>query len=80
MSGRPLLAELDVLARPLGDRDVELRIFEQRIELETDVTIISPGAFPDRKEDLLGVAHELVGELPGDVVIRQALLHELTQR
>ena len=44
--GRPLLAELDVLRRPLGRGHVAGRVFEQRVELEADPAVVAAWSRP----------------------------------
>src|SRR5579872_2712997 len=50
LSGRPFLAECDVLLRPFGYGHVSGRIFQKRVEFKADVAIVSTRLFPDRFE------------------------------
>ena len=73
MPRRPLAPQPHVLGDPLRVRQVQLRVFQQRIDLEADVAVVAAGRLPHGQEDLLGVAHQQVGHLPGDFVVVEPL-------
>jgi hypothetical protein len=68
------------LTAALGHGQITFRVFEERIELEADVAIVAVGLAPDRLEDLLGLAHEHVGQLPGDIAVGEAGTQMLLER
>ena len=63
-------------ATRLACGQVQLRVLQQRIDLETDVAVVAAGLLPDGQEDLLGVADQLVGHLPGDLAVVEPLPHQ----
>ncbi len=79
MPGRPFAPQLDVLGDALLVRRSGLRIFQQRIQLEAHVAVVAARFVPRRQENLLGIADQTVGQLPGDLRIVQALLDQLIQ-
>ena len=76
MARRPLPPQPHILADPLRMRQVQLRVFQQRIDLEAHVAVVAAGLLPDGQEDLLGVADQRVGHLPGDLAVVEALPHK----
>ena len=55
---------------------IELGVLQKRIHLETHIAVVAAGLLPDGQEDVLGMADQLVGQFPGDLLVAPALLHE----
>ena len=66
-----ICAELDVTLRAIGNRKLAIRIFQQRIELETHVSVISLGLGPYGPEDFLCRTNDAVCQSPGNLLIAQ---------
>ena len=75
----PLLTELSVALRLISDAQLARRIFQQRVELETDVAVVAECVAVHGGEDTLGVAHELVRHGPRDGLVVEALFEEFLQ-
>ena len=75
----PLLAQLDVARHALGVRRAGLRILQQRVELEAHVAVVAAGLLPDRAKHGLGLADQLVGHLPGDLLVGELLLDQVAR-
>src|SRR5439155_5473282 len=60
-------------------RNVALRVFQQRIKLEADIAVVTLSLLPNGQKDRLGLTNELVGKLPGDFVIAEALVEKLLE-
>ncbi len=76
MAGRPVLRQLDVPPHPLGMRQIAFRILQERVDLETDVTVVSRRLLPDRQKFRLRAAHQPIGHLPGNLPVVSALGHQ----
>ena len=70
-SQTPLLPKFDVPAGALGGRRGQLAVFQQRIQLEADVTVVALRCRPDGTERCLRVTDQLIRERPSDALIGQ---------
>ena len=68
-----------VTLRSLFERERLVYVFQQWIQLEAYVAVVAPGLLPHRKKHLLRLADQLVGRLPGDLLVRESLLQQLFQ-
>ena len=58
----------------LRTREVHVGVLQERIHFKTDVAVVATGLLPDGQKDLLGGANEVIGQLPGDLLVRQAIV------
>src|ERR1700730_12885552 len=72
-----MLAQVDVLLRPFPLRHIPIRVFEERVQLETDVSVVSLRGFPYRPEYLLSLADKQIGDLPGNVMVAKPFAKKL---
>ena len=79
MASAPLLAQLDVLPRTLGDGQITVRIFKQRIQFEADIAVIATRLLPNGQKNFLGLAHEHIGKAPGDILIAEPFAHQAVE-
>ncbi len=75
----PLLAKFDVLLDSVAMRQVRLRVFEQWVELEAHVAVVTPRLVPDGLENFLCAADEFVGHVPCNLAIVHAFAHRLVE-
>ena len=67
-------AKLDVMRRPLFVRKIRFRVFQKRVQLKTYVAVVAAGLLPNGQEQPLRAADEQIGQVPGNVVVRGAVL------
>ena len=77
MARTPFLAQLDVESRAFRYRQIALGVFDERVQLKADIAVVAVRRVPDRKEDLLRLAHEHVGHGPGNFLILEAIAEQL---
>jgi hypothetical protein len=75
--GRPFLAELDVSSHALRSVQPGGFVLDERVQLETHVTIVPLGALPLGQEHLLGRLDQLIVELPSNLVVGEAVPDQL---